>query len=350
MALSSTVLGSDYMNSQSTLQRYQDYYQHYADYQPVFNITSFKKHLNAVMHTELALNDIIDENTIQAILQYKKVSKFNEKSQISYLTHIYELPFQVKNQILTESMNQMNDILSKKDNKFIIVNIPEFTAMGYELKNERYELAVETPVIIGKTTRKTPLIVSNITAVKFRPTWTPPPTILKQDVYKNGTLNRKYIKEHRLNAYHNGKLVNLDNLTHTQPVSDDNEYDEYVARPKINIHQLKFVQPAGEKNALGVLKFELDNNQNIYLHDTNQHNLFKDTIRAYSSGCVRVQDYVSLASWVLNTSEDQIQDKIETHKSFSIKTEKIPVYIVYWPFSIKNKEIIFLNDIYKLKY
>ena len=346
---------SDFIQNENIIQRYINYYQLYPNFTPQYTLTAFKQHLNAVLNTHLEVNDNLDSQTASAVSDLIALSNLNDK-KLDKLIDIYQLPFSIKKSILSDSQQQLQDIKAQHDSKFIIVNIPEFKAMGYELQNNEYKLAIETPVIIGKTNRKTPLLTSNVIAVKFNPTWTPPPTILKQDIYKGGQLNTSYIHKHRLKAYHNGQSVDLTQLNQSKErwdsLSTDEEYSVYENsdEPAINIKQLKFTQPAGVDNALGVLKFELDNNQNIYLHDTNQHNLFKERIRSFSSGCVRVQEYKKLASWVLSTSVEDIEKKINTHKSFSIKTDKIPVYIVYWPFSIQNNNLVFLNDIYKLKY
>jgi murein L,D-transpeptidase YcbB/YkuD len=58
------------------------------------------------------------------------------------------------------------------------------------------------------------------------------------------------------------------------------------------------MQGSGDNNALGVMKFNFNNPYAVYLHDTNQRYLFKNSFRALSHGCVRVQDWEKLAFYI----------------------------------------------------
>lgn len=347
----------DVTKSHDTLIRYKQYFDINSTYTPTYTLASFKKHINNTFNADLHVNDELDDSTISMMNLYLDEANM---TKLTKLVELYEMPFTEKSKWIDKVLKESQEIIARKDQKFIIVNIPEFTATAYNLHADgiTYSVAMETPVIIGKTTRKTPRMTSNIIGVKFNPTWSPPPTILKQDVFKHGKLNHEYIRKHKLYAYHDGKKIDLDSLNkkHEQPSADEN-FDEYTTQSNstvksdtsINVRSLKFMQPPGTDNALGVLKFELDNNQNIYLHDTNQHNLFNEKIRALSSGCVRVKNYKELASWVLDKNLDDVEQSINTHKTAYVKSSNIPVHIVYWPLKVKNNAVIFLNNIYKEK-
>ena len=122
----------------------------------------------------------------------------------------------------------------------------------------------------------------------------------------------------------------------------------------------KIVQGSGDDNALGIYKFNFNNPYSVYLHDTNQRYLFKNTVRALSHGCVRVQDWEKLAFYIANNdSLNQKEGSVATYNSDSIKIwlankerkriivkNRIPLFIRYFTCEGKNGKIIFYDDIY----
>jgi murein L,D-transpeptidase YcbB/YkuD len=108
-------------------------------------------------------------------------------------------------------------------------------------------------------------------------------------------------------------------------------------------------QPPGNGNALGRIKFLFPNAHDIYMHDTPAKKLFKKAERAFSHGCVRVEDPRKLAEFVLGWDRDRIDAEIASGANQNIKlTRPLPVYLNYftaWPDS--TGKIVFYGDIYK---
>jgi murein L,D-transpeptidase YcbB/YkuD len=108
-------------------------------------------------------------------------------------------------------------------------------------------------------------------------------------------------------------------------------------------------QPPGRGNALGELKFLFPNSHDIYMHDTPTKNLFSETSRAFSHGCVRVQNPREFAAILLGWDREEIDRKTDSRVSQSIQLpRKVPVHITYftaWPDS--TGKITYYNDIYK---
>ena len=110
------------------------------------------------------------------------------------------------------------------------------------------------------------------------------------------------------------------------------------------------VQPSGPKNALGLVKFDLKDDQEIYLHDTNDHSLFARVQRHLSHGCVRVQDALGFAQSLAQ------QEGILSHwqqarqsgkEAFVTLPQPIPVRLLYWnAFVDANGQISFRTDPY----
>lgn len=194
---------------------------------------------------------------------------------------------------VTEDINQLSRI--QMQGKYVVVNIPAFELVAYDNGHE----VLRSKVIVGKTSAKTPRITTNIIKIKFNPDWTPTPNMIASAIARHKKVPQ-----------------------HTRP---------------------------GVKNPLGLLKFELDDDMNIYLHDTDKHDLFIKDTRGFSHGCVRVEKYVDLAAWVLNTSTNDIQSVIDSGKTIYRTTNLIPVYIVYTTYWQDSEgKIVHLPDVYNI--
>ena len=117
------------------------------------------------------------------------------------------------------------------------------------------------------------------------------------------------------------------------------------------------VQGSGDANALGVLKFHFDNKYSVYLHDTNQRYLFANAMRSLSHGCVRVQEWLKLAYYILRTDSlqasrnyrmgDSLRVWLSNKEKHSIPVKnKIPVYIRYITCEARDGRLVFYDDIY----
>ncbi|HEY6435963.1 MAG TPA: L,D-transpeptidase family protein, partial [Ignavibacteriaceae bacterium] len=208
----------------------------------------------------------------------------------------------------------------------ILVNVPSFTLRAYSFG----KLVMESPVIVGKPGRQTPIFETNVVGVKFHPTWSPPPSILKKDILPTLGTEKSFAASHGLHISYDGSPIDEIDITEEMRYSG----------------KLRFIQSPGDDNALGVLKFETDNDQNIYLHDTNSRKLFVKSQRALSSGCVRVQEWKKLAAWVQDIEESGIDKKLEKSGTRIEKTEKVPVSIVYSLADKKSDKWMYFPNIY----
>ena len=120
------------------------------------------------------------------------------------------------------------------------------------------------------------------------------------------------------------------------------------------------MQGSGYDNSLGVIKFNFDNPYFVYLHDTNQRYLFKNSSRALSHGCVRVQEWEKLATYIAgndsisNFKKDPLLYTADSIKNWIANKERhrvnvknhLPLYIRYFTCEGKKNSIIFYEDIY----
>jgi murein L,D-transpeptidase YcbB/YkuD len=150
--------------------------------------------------------------------------------------------------------------------EYVIINIPDYQL--HLIKGK--DTLRSHKVIVGRPKRPTPVLSSKLTQVIFNPTWTVPPTILREDLLPEVRKNRQYLAKLNINIYDkNGNRVPLQNWT----ASNASEY-KYVQKPSVN-------------NSLGVVKLNFPNRFSVYLHDTNHRDFFEKTNRSLSSGCVR---------------------------------------------------------------
>ncbi len=216
---------------------------------------------------------------------------------------------------------------------YVLVNLPECKLFLYENGN----LLETHDVIIGKNDRRTPVLSSTFSNLVINPTWTVPPTILKNDLVPRASVNRGYFSSHRMTIYDKkGKVVDPSNWNPLQ-------YKSY-----------RYVQKPGTSNSLGLIKFDFPNAHSVYLHDTNNRSAFAQKKRDLSSGCVRVKDPFDLAMRILEIEEsDYDRAKLDTlvaHEKTKIipLKKKVNVHQLYWTAWKDNQGVQFRNDIYLL--
>jgi murein L,D-transpeptidase YcbB/YkuD len=200
--------------------------------------------------------------------------------------------------------------------------------------------AMHMRVVVGKPERQTPSLFATMANVVINPPWGVPPTILKNDVVpgfkKDG---RKYLAKKGLKPYdRNGKAVSVASLNMG------------------NIKRYTYKQDPGDDNSLGVVKFNLPNPWDIYLHDTPHRDDFVKRYRALSSGCIRLQHPQEMALYILSEIEHKkyftqgkLDTIIDTHKTrWEVLKTKIPVHIAYLTAfeDTTGKHLQFTRDIY----
>lgn len=219
--------------------------------------------------------------------------------------------------------------------RYIMVNTAGFNMVVVE--NEDIQFAMG--VIIGKPDRPTPVTSSKLHTVVFNPYWTVPPTIIFEDFLPQQQRNPTFFTSKQIRVFMNGDELDPTEIDWTQ-VSQD--HFPYILR-----------QDPGPKNSLGRLKFLFNNAYTVYLHDTPGKHLFNLDSRSLSSGCIRVEEPVHLASYLLGKengwTEEKIETSIEVGKYLEVPIpESIPIYLVYMTAWVEeNMGVHFRPDIYE---
>lgn len=226
---------------------------------------------------------------------------------------LYTQPITWREKELKYALDQWSKLVATQDahpsDLMVVINLPAMELTVHQRQSPgNYKVIFVSRVVVGKPNARTPMAPFEMTSFKFNPNWTPTPSMLRSHVYKGGEFNPSWLQKKGIVAIgSDGKRVNFEDI-------DD---------PR----QYRYSQPAGQRNALGQLKFETTSTGNIYLHDTNEPHLYGHNVRAYSSGCIRVEDYIGLASVVANLTDEQVIKKIEVRKTYFEKLPaRVPVY------------------------
>lgn len=222
--------------------------------------------------------------------------------------------------------------------RFIVVNVPEFALRAHE--NHHSSLSMR--VVVGKAFHghQTPVFQEQMEYLIFRPYWNVPPSITRRELIPEMKKHPDYLEKHDFQVVnHRGEVVTA-----------DLESAELLAQLRSGVLEIR--QKPGPGNSLGLIKFIFPNNYNVYLHGTPEQALFSRSRRAFSHGCIRVEDPAMLAAWILHDdpswTSDRIQQAMNAADSVRVNLPRpIPVLVLYATARVEeNGEVHFFEDIY----
>ena len=221
----------------------------------------------------------------------------------------------------------------------IQVNLPAFKLDVVQNGNT----VMTMPVVVGKQYWNTPLFSANMSQVVFNPYWNIPKSIALGETIPKMKDDAEYLSKQNIKVLKgwSDKPYEIEPTTMNWEEIGENNY------------KIRLRQDPGPLNPLGQIKFVLPNSNNVYLHDTPLKGLFKRSKRDFSHGCIRVQNPIGLAEYVLfpNTgwSRDKILSAIGKGQTQSIRLRNpIPIYFFYFTAWVdKDGTLNFRNDIYE---
>jgi murein L,D-transpeptidase YcbB/YkuD len=185
------------------------------------------------------------------------------------------------------------------DRRFIALNIPTFHLWAWDSSPPTEAPSFGMRAIVGRAlSTQTPMFVEEMRYVIFRPYWNIPQSILRNEILPILERDLDYLRRQDMEIVRG-------HGDDAQPVAAITEHLAMLRRGVLRLRQ----RP-GPQNALGLVKFVFPNNENVYLHDTPAQELFAQTRRDFSHGCVRVEDPVSLAEWVLSEQREWTRERI----------------------------------------
>ena len=220
----------------------------------------------------------------------------------------------------------------------IIVNIPEFQLRTMHRQPADYLMM---RVVVGRAMRtQTPVFANNMRYVIFRPYWLVPPSIQRAELVPKTRRDPDYLADHGFEV-----VDGSGNVVPSSPATG--KVISGLRSGALSIRQLP-----GPKNALGLIKFMFPNQYNVYMHGTPEQELFARSRRDFSHGCIRLEDPVVLAEWVLRDKPEWTVDKIRAtmkgDTTVQVNLDKpVPVLILYSTAVVEpDGEVRFFDDIY----
>lgn len=235
------------------------------------------------------------------------------------------------------NMERCRWILDDLGERYILVNVANF---GLEVI-EKNDVTMDMKVIIGRPYRHTPIFSSTMSHIVVNPPWSVPKKIASTDILEHIHEEPDYLAKHHFTVYdgygENSKVVDPATIDWVNISTSNNPY--------------RFRQAPGVTNALGRIKFLFPNRFDVYLHDTPSRELFKKTIRNFSSGCIRIEKPIELARYLLRGDEKTLE---RFEMALNKKDEQalplpepMPIHIMYWTAWVnEGGDIQFREDIY----
>jgi L,D-transpeptidase YcbB len=284
-------------------------------------VSAIKKRL--LLTGDLTGNDtsvVYNDSLASAIISYKVRHGFDSSEILtdSLINDLNTPALQRIEQILI-NMNRMKWVPDISSNKVIEVNIPEFMLKIFDAGSK----ALEMKVVVGKEGANTTMFSGNLDQIVFSPYWNIPASIVEEEIIPAMKTDPNYLQKH-----------------HMEIVKQNDSL------PVIR-------QTPGPDNAMGKVKFLFPNSYDIFFHDTPAKDLFAQDKRAYSHGCIRVEDAKKLAEYLMKDDKNWTSEKIEQamnsgKEQFVSVKNPVPVIITYFTAWVdENGQLNFRDDVYK---
>lgn len=236
------------------------------------------------------------------------------------------------------NMQRFAQLAQETSGRYVLVNIPEYQL--HLIDNNKDALTMK--IIVGKPTRETPELESDITRIVFNPHWNVPHMIAQNDIVPKVIENPGYLNQNRIRIFNSQESDS----------SEMSSYDVDWHDAQENGFQYHLRQEPGVKNALGLVKFEFQNSHDVYLHDTPAKELFNKDKRDFSSGCIRLEKPFALVAYLTKDDERMDSNKVRTtletrHTTYFSVQDPIPIYITYITAWVDEKGVVhFMDDVY----
>lgn len=221
--------------------------------------------------------------------------------------------------------------------RYILVNIPQFELKVFDDDT----LYMESRVVVGLPEKPTPLLESKIQYLLLYPYWNVPYSIASKEILPVLKRDSSYLRKKNFDVIDwHGELVDPKTINWKRYTEKTLPY--------------RFRQREGEDNSLGIMKFNFNNKFGVYLHDTNSKKYFKRDVRALSHGCMRLENYMDLARYLIRLDSvkypfDSLQSDIAKQEQKQVNLKKpIPIFTKYYSAFVDEDEgLMLFMDIYR---
>jgi L,D-transpeptidase YcbB len=196
------------------------------------------------------------------------------------------------------SMERLRWLPRLDPERLLVVNIPTFRLVAWNA-DRAGPPALTMGVVVGRALdRETPVFAEEMTHVIFRPYWNVPRSIARNEILPAVRRDPGYLRKNDMEV-----------------VAGPSDGSPVAAATAANLAlvaqgRLRIRQRPGAENALGRVKFVFPNDADVYMHGTPAVALFQRSRRDFSHGCIRVEDPVALAEWVLSGQDGWSRERI----------------------------------------
>jgi murein L,D-transpeptidase YcbB/YkuD len=254
-----------------------------------------------------------------------------------------QVPFERRVRQIELALERIRRLGSTGKRRSIALNIPMFRIWAWEAGQSGGPAALSMRAIVGRPATPTPTLKAEIRRVIFRPYWNVPTSILRGEILPLILKDPGYISRNQME-------IAEPTAAGLRPVPTTAASIEGLRSGALRLRQ----RP-GSHNALGLVKFEIQSDEGVHLHGTPQPRLFTHARRDFSHGCIRLEDPIALAIWVLNDANRWSREQVISATA-GPDAREVPLVepvdvtffystAAYFP---EDETVHFADDIYKL--
>ena len=281
-------------------------------------------------------SDVFDEALTAAVRRFQRRHGLRPTGRVERSTYpALNMTVEERLAQLRLNLGRLRELMATRtEDRYILVNIPAFQLEAVE----RFEVQQRHRVIVGRTERQSPSVNATIRALNFFPYWRVPDSVAHLDLIPRLKKEPDYLATEKIRVL----------------AGDGTELDpSRVNWDAPDATKLKFRQDPGPQNALGLVRIDMPNADNVYMHDTPMKVLFDQRSRAFSAGCVRVQGVFDLVDWIARyepgwEQPGQAQAVVDAGQPLDVNLSRpLPVHFTYiTAWAERDGDVEFRPDIY----
>lgn len=296
-----------------------------------------KQHLVANAYSSLSVDNVFDQQLEEVVKDFQILNGIDSDGIVGEKTYeALNISIPERLDILRVNMDRIRWLNHKLPDDYILINIASFYLHVVKSNKMTYYCRV----VVGKDHKQTPTFSSQISYLVFNPSWRIPFSIVSEEILPQLKSDKKFLQDRNMVLWKGNKQIN----------PETTDFSQY----SIDYFPFSITQQPGPSNALGKVKFIFSNPYAVYLHDTPSKSLFNRSERAFSHGCIRVENPLQLAHLLLNDQKyslEQINEIVATKETTTVFLNKqMPVVIIYMTCDDNKHDgrISFYKDIYGL--
>ncbi|MBD2810658.1 L,D-transpeptidase [Xenorhabdus sp. Vera] len=264
-------------------------------------------------------NKVYGEELVAAVKRFQALHGLSADGVIGQSTKIWlNTTPQTRARIMALNIQRLRIIPADMPTG-IFVNIPNYSLFYYLDGKE----VLSSKVVVGRPSRKTPIMSSQLNNVVINPPWNVPTSMTRKDIAPRAMRDSSYFRTRGYTVF--------SSWGNDAKVIEPSSIDWGTVTPSNFPYRIR--QAPGPTNSLGRFKFNMPNSEAIYLHDTPNQASFGREMRAVSSGCVRVNKAPELADMLLGDAgwnKNKVNNSLKTWTTKYVNIpKKIPVFLYY---------------------